>query len=93
MIQESQNKTGRFFTMKKWKTAAVWLITLTVLTAGLAFPASADAAEVRKADSSVPVYKEGAVVPAKEAPAVRRAAKEKPCPIIILPAEKRWIKR
>lgn len=63
--------------MKKWKTATAWLITLTVLTAGLAFPAPVGAAEVRKADSSATSYKEGAVVPAKDAPAVRRAAKEK----------------
>ena len=40
--------------MKKWKTATAWLITLTVLTAGLAFPAPVGAAEVRKADSSAP---------------------------------------
>ena len=63
--------------MEKQKLIAAWLITLSVLTAGLAVPALAGAATIRKADSSVQSYKEGAVVPAAEAPAVRKAAKEK----------------
>ena len=63
--------------MKKQKLIAAWLITLSVLTTGLTVPAPAGAATVRKADSSVQSYKEGAVVPATEASAVRKAAKEK----------------
>lgn len=63
--------------MKKRKLMAAWLITLSVLTAGLAFSAPADAAEIRKADPPAQTYKDGAVVPAAEAPAVRKAAKEK----------------
>ena len=63
--------------MKNRKLMAAWLITLSVFTAGLAVPAPADAATVRKIDSSVQPYKEGAVVPAAEAPAVRKAAQEK----------------
>ena len=63
--------------MKKEKHFAAWLITLSVLTAGLAVPASAGAAEIRKAGTPSQAYKQGAVVPAAEAPTVRRAAKEK----------------
>ena len=63
--------------MKTRKLMAVWLITLSVLTAGMAVTASANAADIRKADSPAQTYKEGAVVPAAQAPAVRKAAKEK----------------
>lgn len=63
--------------MKKGKQIAAWLITLSVLTAGLMVPASADAAEIRKAGTPSQTYKQGAVVPAAEAPSVRKAAKEK----------------
>ena len=63
--------------MKKQKLTIACLIALTVLTAGLAVPASADAAEIRKADTAAETYKDGAVVPAAKAPAVRRAAQQK----------------
>lgn len=63
--------------MKKWKPMTAWLIALSVLTAGLTVPASAGAAEIRKADSAAPTYTDGAVVPAAKAPAVRKAAQEK----------------
>ena len=63
--------------MKKGKQFAAWLITLSVLTAGRAVQAPVDAAEIRKAGTPSKVYKQGAVVPAAEAPSVRRAAKEK----------------
>ena len=63
--------------MEKWKTMAAWLITLSVLTAGLTASSSVSAAEIRKADSSVQTYKDGVIVPAAKAPAVRKAAREK----------------
>ena len=63
--------------MKKRKQVTAWLITLSVLAGGLAVPAPAGAAEIRKAGTLPQTYKEGAVVSAAEAPAVRRAAKEK----------------
>ena len=63
--------------MKKGKQIVAWLITLSVLTAGLTVSEPADAAEIRKAGTPSQTYKEGAVVPATEAPAVRKAAKEK----------------
>ena len=63
--------------MKKQKLTIACLIALTVLTAGLAVPASAGAAEIRKADTAAETYKDGAVVPAAKAPAVRRAAQQK----------------
>ena len=63
--------------MKKRKLMAALLITWSVLMAGLTVSAPVDAAEIRKADASAQTYKEGSVVPAKEAPAVRKAAKEK----------------
>ncbi|MBR2182132.1 MAG: hypothetical protein IJ858_01710 [Acidaminococcaceae bacterium] len=63
--------------MKKWKQMAARLLTLSVLTAVLAVPVCAGAADIRKADSSAQTYKDGAVVPAAKAPAVRRAAQEK----------------
>ena len=63
--------------MKKWKAMAAGLITLSVLTAGLTASSAVSAAEIRKADSSVQTYKDGAVVPASKAPAVRKAAREK----------------
>ena len=63
--------------MKKRKLMAAWLVTLSILTAGLAVPATAGAETVRKADPAAQSYKDGAIVPAAEAPAVRRAAKEK----------------
>ena len=63
--------------MKKREMMAAWLVTLSILTAGLAVPATAGAETVRKADPASQSYKDGAVVPAAEAPAVRRAAKEK----------------
>jgi hypothetical protein len=63
--------------MKKGRQIAAWLITLSVLTTGLAVPAPVDAAEIRKAGTPSKIYKEGAVVPAAEAPSVRKAAKAK----------------
>ena len=63
--------------MKKQKLTIACLIALTVLTAGLTVPASAGAAEIRKADAAAETYKDGAVVPAAKAPAVRRAAQQK----------------
>ena len=63
--------------MKKGKQIVAWLITLSVLTAATAIPSPADASEIRKAGTPSKLYKQGAVVPAAEAPAVRRAAKEK----------------
>ena len=63
--------------MKKWKVMAAGLVTLSVLTAGLTASSAVSAAEIRKADSSVQTYKDGAVVPASKAPAVRKAAREK----------------
>ena len=63
--------------MKKGTQIAAWLITLSVLTAATAIPSPADASEIRKAGTPSKLYKQGAVVPAAEAPAVRRAAKEK----------------
>ena len=63
--------------MKKQRLTIACLITLAVFTAGLTVPAPAGAAEIRKADSAVETYKDGAVVPAAKAPAVRKAAREK----------------
>ena len=63
--------------MKKLKQMAARLFTLSVLTAVLAVPVSAGAAEIRKADSATTTYKDGAVVPATKAAAVRKAAQEK----------------
>ena len=63
--------------MKKWKAMAAGLVTLSVLTAGLTASSAVSAAEIRKADSSVQTYKDGAVVPVSKAPAVRKAAREK----------------
>ena len=63
--------------MKKWKQTAARLLTLSLLAAVLAVPASGGASEIRKAGTPSKLYKQGAVVPAAEAPAVRRAAKEK----------------
>ena len=59
--------------MKKRKVMAAGLVTLSVLTAGLTASSAVSAAEIRKADSSVQTYKDGAVVPASKAPAVRKA--------------------
>ena len=63
--------------MKKWKQTAVRLLTLSLLAAVLAVPVSAGAAEIRKADSATTTYKDGAVVPATKATAVRKAAQDK----------------
>lgn len=63
--------------MKNWKQTAARLLTLSLLAAVLAVPASGGASEIRKAGTPSKLYKQGAVVPAAEAPAVRRAAKEK----------------
>lgn len=63
--------------MKKQRLTIACLIALAVLTAGLTVPAPAGAAEIRKADSAVETYKDGVVVPAAKAPAVRKAAREK----------------
>ena len=63
--------------MKKWKQMAARLLTLSVLAAVLAVPVCAGAAEIRKADSATTTYKDGAVVPATKAAAVRKAAQEK----------------
>ena len=63
--------------MKKRKLMIACLIALTVFSAGLTVPASVNAAEIRKADTTVQTYKDGAVVPATKAPAVRKAAQEK----------------
>ena len=63
--------------MKYWKQTAARLLTLSLLAAVLAVPASGGASEIRKAGTPSKLYKQGAVVPAAEAPAVRRAAKEK----------------
>ena len=59
-----KNREGRSLIMKKWKAMAAGLITLSVLTAGLTASSAVSAAEIRKADSSVQTYKDGAVVPA-----------------------------
>ena len=72
-----KNTEGRSLIMKKWKAMAAGLVTLSVLTAGLTASSAVSAAEIRKADSSVQTYKDGAVVPASKAPAVRKAAREK----------------
>lgn len=68
--------------MKKWKQMAARLVTLSALAAVLAVPVSAGAAEIRKADSAATTsaaetYKEGSVVPATKAAAVRKAAQDK----------------
>ena len=63
--------------MKKWKQMAARLLTLSVLAAVLAAPVPAGAAEIRQADSATAAYKDGAVVPAAEAAAVRKAAQDK----------------
>ena len=63
--------------MKKWKQMAARLVTLSVLAAVLAVPVCAGAAEIRKADSATTAYKDGAVVPATKAAAVRKAAQDK----------------
>lgn len=72
-----KNTEGRSLIMKKWKAMAAGLVTLSVLTAGLTASSAVSAAEIRKADSSVQTYKDGAVVPASKAPAVRKAARAK----------------
>ena len=63
--------------MKKWKQMAARLATLSVLAAVLALPVSAGAADIRNADSAATTYKDGAVVPATKAAAVRKAAQDK----------------
>ena len=63
--------------MKNQRQTISCLIALTVLAAGLTVPASAGAAEIRKADSVAESYKDGAVVPAEKVQAVRRAAQQK----------------
>ena len=82
--------------MKKWKAMAAGLVTLSVLTAGLTASSAVSAAEIRKADSSVQTYKDGAVVPASKAPAVRKPSVRQPVkrrsPIITLPRAKSWIR-
>ena len=63
--------------MKKWKQTAARLLTVSLLAAVLAVPLSAGATEIRKADSATTTYKDGAVVPATKAAAVRKAAQDK----------------
>ncbi len=63
--------------MKKWKQMGARLVTLSVLAAVLAVPVCVGAAEIRKADSATATYKDGAVVPATKAAAVRKAAQDK----------------
>ena len=63
--------------MKKWKQTTARLLTLSVLAAVLAVPVCASAEETRKADSATTTYKDGTVVPATKAAAVRKAAQDK----------------
>lgn len=63
--------------MKNWKKAAVGFLAVTVLSAGLTFPAPADAAAINQKETVKTEYKDGTVVPASQSEAVRAAAKEK----------------
>jgi len=63
--------------MKNWKKTALGVLALTVLSAGLTLPVTADAAAVNGKPAVKSEYKDGQVVPASQAEAVRAAAREK----------------
>jgi len=63
--------------MSKSKLMTAWLVAVSVFTVCLAVPVPAGAAEIRKSDPAVESYKDGIVVPAEKAPAVRKAAQKK----------------
>lgn len=63
--------------MKNWKRAVTGILTVSVLTAGLALPAIADAAAANQSETAKTEYKNGAVIPASQSEAARLAAREK----------------
>lgn len=63
--------------MKTWKKTATGLLAVSILAAGLALPANADAAAANQAEAVKTEYKNGSVVPVSRSEAVRNAAREK----------------
>ena len=63
--------------MKSWKRAAAGILTVSILTAGLALPGIAGAAASNQAETATTQHKTGAVIPASQSEAARLAAREK----------------
>jgi len=63
--------------IKKWKKIVPWFFAVSILAGSLAVPVPAGASGTEKSDTNVETYRDGAVVPAEKAAAVRRAARDK----------------
>jgi hypothetical protein len=63
--------------MKNWKRTVTGILTVSVLTAGLALPGIAGAAATDQAETSKTQFKNGAVIPVSQSEAARLAAREK----------------